>query len=290
MLAIQRFSATGAIDAAVWAYRQNFSLLFSISLMVALPTGLVSALISPDQTAPAAADPARLLVSAAILIGIALVASAFATAASTRAASSIALGRTPSLGQTLAETVPVFGRALGATLLITFALGLVAVVGTVGLAIPVALLTPSGGGGKLAAVLLGVLGGCGLLVVLGALSIRWSLAIPVIALEPASAFGSLRRSSELTRGRRGKILAVLAIYLVLLAAVQGGSYLIGLAVPGEGQVTKIVQALLSSGTSALVSPVMYLSVALLYYDARVEHEAFDVEMLARQSQPAGAGT
>ena len=34
MLAIQRFSVTGAIDSAFWLYRQHFKLLFTISLLV----------------------------------------------------------------------------------------------------------------------------------------------------------------------------------------------------------------------------------------------------------------
>jgi hypothetical protein len=49
---------------------------------------------------------------------------------------------------------------------------------------------------------------------------------------------------------------------------------------------------MGGASQAIISPVAYVAFALLYYDARVEDEAFDVEVLTRQGtgQDAGSST
>ena len=42
---------------------------------------------------------------------------------------------------------------------------------------------------------------------------------------------------------------------------------------------------ITTAAQALVLPVVYLAVALLYFDLRVRREAFDLDQLARQASP-----
>jgi hypothetical protein len=281
MLAIQRFTAIGAIDAAFWLYRQHFGLLFAINLSVGVPVTLFGALHAywQAQTAEPAlgsfgGSPSELAVS--------LLAGTFATAAITQATSQIALGKSTSVGQAFAIAWRAFARLFAASLLAGACVGMIALLGGMVLAaVSLGLLTPAGPQRYImgAAILIGVL------VPLLLLVVRWSLVAPIVVLEGARPARALGRSAELSEGRRGKILAVIGLYLLASIGITAGLAAFG-SMLGETELARnILRTAATQATSALLSPILYVAVALLYYDARVEHEAFDVATLVALHTP-----
>ena len=130
------------------------------------------------------------------------------------------------------------------------------------------------------------------------LAIVWSLAIPVAVLEGKGLRDALARSSELTRGHRGRIFVIYSLLLTLVyivtlllqiptmavVAIWAGA-LSATEMPAWAQ---IVMALSSFVTTALVSPVMTIALSLVYYDERVRKEAFDLQHMIAELDRAAA--
>lgn len=265
MLAVQRFSAIGAIDTAFRIYRAHFGLLFLISLMVNVPITLVSVvatylrhLVQTDaismQDVPAElVDVMPALIIAGTFVAtmaVSLIASMFGTAAATQVASRIALGQQPDLSESIAAAIHVFWPLFGATLLTALASS----VGMLLCCVP------------------------GIIIAIGLLFIA-----PVIVVEKQGATDALARSWELTKGRRLKILGTLTLIgLITLGAWVGLAIVIATVADLQGSLLgEMLQSVGGQVISALVTPISYVAIVLLYYDARVDREAFDVELLAR---------
>jgi hypothetical protein len=269
MLAVQRFSITGALDASFRLYRQHFLPLFLLSLVVNIPNSVLAVLTAiiqhslPDVLAPMAGDDsletelagflgvATLLFFVVALVSI--VAGMFGMAGATHIASQAALGRRPTLGDALSEAVDVFWPLLGATLVMTLAM----FVGLMLFFVP------------------------GVIVYLGFLFLA-----PVIVVERTTAVDALGRIWRLSQGRRAKLFGALLLVGLLFTSASGGLVFVGVlgSVFGEGLDQQIVQQLLTQAFTVVATPVWYIAIVLLYYDARVEHDAFDVQMLARLAE------
>ncbi|TIP97719.1 MAG: hypothetical protein E5X61_40330, partial [Mesorhizobium sp.] len=102
--------------------------------------------------------------------------------------------------------------------------------------------------------------GIGLLAVLGAglglillivpgiiLWLRWSVAVPVLVQERLGVFGSMARSSDLTKGSRW---ALFGLFLVMIVAVIAIELALGTATAlfGDGVVGAVMDALVTSVT------------------------------------------
>ncbi len=114
---------------------------------------------------------------------------------------------------------------------------------------------------------------------------RYFAAIPAAVLEGASAGGAMSRSSQLSRGRKWHVLNTLGlvgiIYLLLFYGLYAAASLIG---------NFTLQVIVQSTVTVLVYPVVAITEALLYYDARIGSEGFDVELMANALTPASAAT
>jgi hypothetical protein len=121
------------------------------------------------------------------------------------------------------------------------------------------------------------------------LAIRWSLAVPVKVLENKGANDSMSRSSDLTKGNRGRIFVIWIVFTVLSVGVAmllqwpiqiaagGARGVTALARAGiVWRVTSLVATFLSS---CLVGPLATIAFALVYYDERVRKEAFDLQLM-----------
>ncbi|HUI83234.1 MAG TPA: glycerophosphoryl diester phosphodiesterase membrane domain-containing protein [Candidatus Binatia bacterium] len=158
---------------------------------------------------------------------------------------------------------------------------------------------------------IGIAIGLVLLIVPGIiLFLMWALAIPVAVLEDAGLGESLSRSRELTREHRGRVFLIYLLYFVLVFALQ-----MGLMLPVAAAIaiiTKSNPAGLAAGASAgtallnvgsavvsyaieiLVTPILTISLSLMYYDERVRKEAFDIQLMmsaidGATAPPAAAG-
>lgn len=103
---------------------------------------------------------------------------------------------------------------------------------------------------------------------------RYFAVIPAIVVEDAGTFGSFSRSSELSRGRKWHILGTLVLVTVIYYLLVTGVSMIG-AVVGKF----VVQTMVSSIAAILIYPVVAITEALLYYDARIRSEGLDIELM-----------
>jgi len=121
------------------------------------------------------------------------------------------------------------------------------------------------------------------------LSLMWALTIPVAVLEDKGLSDSVARSAELTKGNRGRIFVIYALFLILSYIVMALweipiLVLIGVFTRGHNpselpvwsQVAFPVGSFL---TQSLVSPLLTIALSLVYYDQRVRKEGFDLELM-----------
>jgi len=103
---------------------------------------------------------------------------------------------------------------------------------------------------------------------------RYFAVIPAIVLEEAGTLRSFSRSSELSRGRKLHILGTLVLVTIIYYLLVVGISLIG-TLTGNF----VVQTTVSSVGAILVYPVVAITEALLYYDARIRSEGLDIELM-----------
>lgn len=113
---------------------------------------------------------------------------------------------------------------------------------------------------------------------------RYFAVTPIIVLEGRGVSDALRRSAELSAGRKWHILNTLGlvaiIYYVLLFGFSVVASLAGF----------VASTVVAAAVTVLVYPVVAITEALLYYDARIQSEGLDIELMlsALDSPPARA--
>jgi hypothetical protein len=106
---------------------------------------------------------------------------------------------------------------------------------------------------------------------------------PVIVLEGGSVWTAMRRSASLSKGRKWHILNTLGLVAIIYyVLVLGFSLLASLS--GNFVVGTIV----SAAVTVLVYPVVAIAEALLYYDARIQSEGLDIELMTGALGPSPA--
>lgn len=110
--------------------------------------------------------------------------------------------------------------------------------------------------------------------------------IPVVMFERLDAMESIGRSWNLAKGLKGKVLGVMVLVYLLVFAVQLAVTMV-VTILGMNE---IVANVASSVLVIFVYPLVGISTALLYYDARIRKEGFDLQVLASELNypPAGA--
>jgi hypothetical protein len=96
-----------------------------------------------------------------------------------------------------------------------------------------------------------------------------------IVLEDTGAFAALGRSGILSKNNKLHILGALILVVILTTVVNiGAVMLINL------QPSKVITNVLATALTIVVYPIIPITETLLYFDARVRNEGFDVEYLA----------
>jgi uncharacterized membrane protein len=96
----------------------------------------------------------------------------------------------------------------------------------------------------------------------------------VIILEQGSVWRAMRRSVALSEGRKWHILNTLGLVAIIYyVLVVGFSILASIA--GNFVVSTVV----SAAVTVLVYPVVAITETLLYYDARIQSEGLDIELM-----------
>jgi hypothetical protein len=288
---LQPMTVGDVLDGAFRALRATFAVAAIVVLLVHGPYQLLSSLIL-DQLLPELSDP--LVLEEMFTEGTVDLALATRATAYGGALAIVGLLVQVIVGAALAwvalrtdrgeETSP--GRALRASLACSGAtLGGAVLVGLLGFAgfVLVALV---------AAVLFGLAPPLGVLflvlaipavVIAGAALVgAYLLVIPIAVAEQAGALTTFRRAMWVVRKRFWRVVGVvLLLGLVVVAISIGFSLVLGFAAELAGGLGWIVDAVSATALSLLTAPVTIFVALLLYLDARVRLEGYDLEVRAR---------
>jgi len=115
----------------------------------------------------------------------------------------------------------------------------------------------------------------------------WGVATPALLIENLGPFGALRRSRRLVSGRwwstAGVLLLAFLMTSILSGIVSGVLTAIALTSGTPSVGFAVLISLLSGVVSGLVvHPFQATVTTVLYYDLRVRHEGFDLQLLAKQ--------
>jgi uncharacterized membrane protein len=114
-------------------------------------------------------------------------------------------------------------------------------------------------------------------------SLKLALAPAIVVLEDAGPVEAIGRSWSLTKGFLGKVFVVMFLmWLISLAAGALVGQLARLSVLFNVHASQAVGTVVSQAGNMVVSPLQAAAVVLLYYDFRIRHEAFDIELLAER--------
>ena len=302
-----RFRAMGLgelLDSTFSLYRRNFLLIAAISAIVQVPyavlafvlyqvanyTGLQDQLRNAEQaianpTRPLTSDQLQPILNALgpifLISGVLSLIAIFivlplAEAATTRAVSDRYLDRPTSISTSYAAAIGRLGPLILQSLILLLG---TAVLFAAAFALSIAL-TAALGSSAIPLVFLLVLTAAAAAVVV---YVRTSLAAPAIVLERLSGWRGLVRSWNLVSGLfwrlfgirllLGVITFIITLIVVFIISLAG----VGLDTNGRF----ILQEIASAFAAVFVSPITYIAVTLLYYDARIRKEGFDIEMLAQ---------
>ncbi len=114
----------------------------------------------------------------------------------------------------------------------------------------------------------------------------WSVVVPALLIEDRRGGKAISRSFRLVRGRWWPVAGVLLAANIMIAivggAIEGALVLISLGTGASLALTVIVVSLAAGVSSVLTRPFLAAVTTILYYDLRVRHEGYDMELLAEQ--------
>lgn len=285
-------------DRAITLYRRNLWLFVGIT---ALPAVLALAMTILMQVAQrimitdlaAAGTNPELAMSTGLTIlamtgGIFVIAIVYwvvymiALGAATYAVSELYVGRNASVRQSYAG---MRGR-IGALIVLMLYVGLriLAVAGGGGIVLAVG----AGGAAVIHPVLSGLVVFFGIIALflgVGFMMLRYGMTVPSLVVEGLSPGDAIRRSIALTKGRLWRVfLLVLCAMVVTYAAmlIFQGPLSIGAIFAGPetalGFWLNIAGAVTGTIGTTFTAPFLVIGLALLYYDARIREEGFDLEL------------
>ena len=310
------------LDRTAQLYRRNFwlyvgtaalPLLFVLAL--AIPAGAI--FVIPGIAAPGAWGNTP---SAVIAIGllcliavpIYLAVYVYSYAGITQATVSVHLGEKPTIRATLKSVHPRFWTYLGYLLLQGIMAALAPTAVAIALVVPLIFLMSRSGDDIASRIALGFLL---FLVIVAAVGVMlwlvfsYALGMPACIVEKKTAWESLVRSWQLSKGTRGRIFVTYLLVIALAFAIS-----MALAIPmliliavfppmrGGGAhsstafvVAEIVRVVVNFATQVLLAPIFMIASVLFYYDQRIRKEGFDIEWMMQRAglapqQPQAAPT
>jgi uncharacterized membrane protein len=234
------------LDGAFKVFRSNLKLFLSIELLLALPSVLIQAWMRSAQAAmPNHALPPGYGPAMLVLLVFSLLRWGAANAAAVQAVT----GEPTSLGKALSRYFSLFWVTTGASLLA----GLI------------------GGLWSLLFVIPGVV-----------YYLRRSLYWPVLMVEGGTAVNALNRSKALVKGKNGKgrmdrIFGASMLFGVLTWVLIWG---LGMLIPA-GLSKTLIGTAVSLLPQMIIGPLFPISLVLIYFDARIRDEGYDLELRAK---------
>ncbi len=292
---LRPLSTSELLDRTFHLYKNNFLVFVGIA---AIPQLFVLCLQLAIRFKPDPAHIALMLVESAALWVAVVVAALIAHAATAVAVSDLHLDQGASISTAFSVVKSSIPRVIGIALVVIFVPVLIAA--PVGLVVAVLLGLAGGlaGGGMGTVAVIGIASLLTpLIIVLVGLRwwLMWSLVVPVTVLERTGLRATLRRSKELTKGRRLGILGVYVLIVLLglvvawliqapLLLVTGLRALRDPSAISTG--ARVISALGGFASSSLVGGLATIALTLIYYDQRVRKEGFDLQLMMSTMQPA----
>jgi hypothetical protein len=223
-----------------------------------------------------------------------------AQAATTFAVADVYLGRLSTIRESYGRIRGHFWRLIGVTLNVgirVFGLMLLLLVlaGAVGGILAAVMARGNSGPGTVAIVVIVACVLAGFAVVIW-LSMRYAVSLPAVLLENINGRAAIRRSVQLSRGRRGQIFVAILLGIVVVYAIAfvfQGPFYAGIAVMGiKGQLPNwliLCMSVSSSIGGAIAGPLLMIVLVLCYYDLRIRKEGFDLQHMMTslpQTHPA----
>jgi hypothetical protein len=286
-------------DRAFVLYRRHFWLFVGITslpgvfaLIMTLAQQALTTATIPQTDAAGHPDPSAFADNLVLVMSlfaatmgsavIYLIVYMIALGATTLAVSEIYVGRSVTIAEVYGRMRGRIGALLILTLLVAIRVGGAAIGGIVAITIGAAtatILHPAFG------ALFVVVAGMALIAVCVFLSLRYSLSIPALVLEGLFPGDSIRRSIDLTRGRLGRVfLMVVCATMITYAALvlfQGpfaaGAWYAGFET-SRGFWLSVAGAISGTIGTTLTTPFLIIGLAVIYYDARIREEGFDLEL------------
>ena len=297
-LDLRPLSVGELFDRAISLYRRNLWLfvgIIALPAVFALATTIlmqVAQRLTMTDFAAAKGDPELAAATGLAILGlfggvfimaiIYWVVYMIALGAATYAVSELYVGRTSTVKQAY---VGMRGR-IGALIVLLLLLGLR--IGAVGVAGGVLLAIATGVGALLHPVISGLALIFGLLILslgIGFMMLRYGMTVPALVVEQLSPGDAIRRSVELTKARLLRVLLLVVCAFVLnIAAMMifQWPFQIGMFVAGPesalGFWLGIAAAVTGTIGTTFTTPFLVIGLALLYYDARIREEGFDLEL------------
>src|SRR2546430_4075205 len=274
------------LDELFRLYRRHFSLIVAVSLLVALPalvwslvTGIYrlnSASYANIFTTTGSATPSFNSQQLSNLLGalaLGFIGGFFllpiSLGAVFRAITNVALGRPATIGSVLRETLARYLPLLGLV-----ALGILMLIGwiiaeTIGF-------------------ILLILPGFAVFCAAVYLAVRWSLVVAAMMAEDIGPIRGLGRSWNLVSGSWWRTFGILLIVGIMQGIISYGLVILVsviAALVSTGDFRAAVVQVVGTLVSAVVTPIAYIAVVLLYFDLRVRKEGLDLDQLAQQTSP-----
>jgi len=264
---------------AVFALAMTILMQFAQRLMM---TDLLAASDDPELAASTGLAVIGLMGGVFVFFIIYWVVYMIALGAATYAVSELYVGRVSSVKQAYAGMRGRIGPLIVLLLLVGLRVLAVAVAGGIVLAIGV------GMGAFVHPVVSGLVMVFGMLALFLGVSfmmLRYGMTVPSLVVERLSPSGAIRRSIALTKGRLWRVvLLVVCAMAVTYAAMLIFQMPFALAALFAGPDStlgfwlNIVGAVTGTIGTTFTTPFLVIGLALLYYDARIREEGFDLEL------------
>jgi hypothetical protein len=296
------------LDRAFALYRRNFQLFAGIMLIPSSVLLPMQFLLLRSQGMPFPwARPSQPPKFPPYLFGIFFVywiVYTVAQAATTYAVADTYLGRRSTIAEAYRKIRGHFWRVIGISLNVAIRIAgmvfLLVVLMAVGAGILVAVLTRGTAASKPGP--LAILIGFGFVLCVFAavvwFAMRYCGALPALLIEDITGRAAIRRSVQLSQGRRGQIFVAMLLASIILYSVSflfQGPFYVGIAVAGiQGHLPIWILAGMSVASligGAIAGPLVMIILVLCYYDLRIRKEGFDLQhMMTSLPQTEAAGS
>ena len=272
--------ATEIVDAAFQLYTKHFTTLVSISAIVFAPLLVVSLLLTGgDQTLVLTRPTTFIALGVAGWIFNSIVEAGIALAVS----DSYLKGNTD-VGSVMRRVFARVSAVLVSVLAKAFIIGLGLFLGAIVIVVVTAVTGGFTGvfnsGSEQTAIIFGVIAVTLSMLVGGTIALYYYacyFAVPAtVVIENLGAIGGLKRSRALSKGVKRKVLAALGTSVSVLLVIQFVTSLLMQSLPGPPAIGFVLE----QAVTIVLAPIIGVIATLLYYDARIINEGFDIEVMA----------